>query len=146
MRDFHKKQWQWEQRQCHVCHETWPTQVGLTNCMYICARCKRDRQIPKLLSRENDMDPDVVPECLEDLTQIEQMLIARASPIMTVYRRKGGQRGYRNHVLNFPQDIQGFLNLLPPNVHDLPFLVIRKVGIDNSYKDFRVCRKKSLQL
>ena len=74
------------------------------------------------------MDPGAVPQELQGLTEIEEMLIARACPIMCVYRKHGGQRGYKGHVLNLPQDIQGFLNTLPANVADLPILVIRKQG------------------
>ena len=88
------------------------------------------------------MDPGLVPLCLEGLTQVEQMLIARGCPVMCVYRKKGGQRGYKNHVLNFPQDIQGFLDSLPSYVSDLPFLVVRRMGQDNSHRDFKVRRTR----
>ena len=50
----------------------------------------------------NDMDPETVPLCLQNMTQIEELLIARACPIMTVYHKHGGQLG---HVLNLPQNI-----------------------------------------
>ena len=74
------------------------------------------------------MDPGTVPAELQDLTEVEEMLIARAFPIMCVYRKHGGQRGYKGHVLNLPQDVQGFLSTLPANVSDLPVLIIRKQG------------------
>ena len=83
------------------------------------------------------MDPGPVPLCLEGLTQVEQILIARGCPVTCVYRKKGGQHGYKNHVLNFPQDIQGFLDSLPSYVSDLPFLVVRRMGQDNSHRDFK---------
>ena len=88
------------------------------------------------------MDTGPVPFCLEGLTQVEQMLIARGCPVMCVYRKKGGQRGYKNHVLNFPQDIQCFLDSLPSYVSDLPFLVVRRMGQDNSHRDFKVRRTR----
>ena len=40
------------------------------------------------------MIPSCVPHELQNLTQIEEMLIARALPIMRVYIKPGGQRGY----------------------------------------------------
>ena len=49
-------------------------------------------------------------------------------PIMRVYRKHGGQRGYKGHVLNLPQDVQSFLNRLPAQVADLP--VVRRHGAD----------------
>ena len=46
------------------------------------------------------MDPGALPLELQGLTDIEEMLIARACPIMYIYRKHGVQRGYRGHVLN----------------------------------------------
>ena len=46
------------------------------------------------------MDPGPLPLELQGLTDIEEMLIARACPIMCIYRKHGAQRGYRGHVLN----------------------------------------------
>jgi hypothetical protein len=37
------------------------------------------------------MTPSSVPQELKDLTQVEEMLIARALPIMRVYIKPGGQ-------------------------------------------------------
>ena len=78
------------------------------------------------------MDPGTLQLQLQGLTDIGEMLIARACPIMCVYRKHGGQRGYRGHVLKLPQDIQGFLNRLPRNIAQLPYLIIRRHGTDNT--------------
>ena len=51
-----------------------------------------------------------------------------------------GQHGYRGHVINFPQNIQGFLDKLPCNVDNLPILVVRRSGADNTHRDFKVRR------
>ena len=40
------------------------------------------------------MIPSPIPPQLQGLTQIEEMLIACALPIMRVYIKPGGQRGY----------------------------------------------------
>lgn len=61
---------------------------------------------------------------------IEQMLIARANPIMCLYRKHGGERGYHGHILNLPQDIQNFLDQLPANINELPALLIRRTTDD----------------
>ena len=74
------------------------------------------------------MDPGSVPAEVQGLSKVEELLIARAFPIMSIYRKHGGQRGYKGNVLNLPDDIQGFLNSLPPNVGGLPILMIRKQG------------------
>ena len=101
---FQDKQEQWQHAKCSVCAEQWPVRKSNTDLdSYICLRCSRDKRSPKMFSAHNDMDPGSVPSCLEGMTQIEEMLIARACPIMTVYRKHGGQRGYQGHVLNLPQ-------------------------------------------
>ncbi len=146
MQSFHQMQSKWDNRLCTVCHECWPTNtcLGVTSHSYVCTRCKRDKALTKLYSAANDMHPGPVPPELTGLTQVEEMLIARACPIMCVYRKHGGQRGYRGHVLNLPQDLQGFLDKLPSDPADLPVLVVRRHGIDNTYTDCTVRREKVL--
>ena len=51
---------------------------------------------------------------------------------------------HKGHVLNLPQNIQGFLTKLPANVAQLPFLIIRRHGADNTFKDCTVRREKVL--
>ena len=142
MQSFHDKQFKWEQRLCSVCHEIWPTRACLdhSQATFVCTRCKRDKQEAKKFSTQNDMNPQVVPLSLQGLSQVEEMLIARACPIMTVYRKHGGQRGYKGHVLNLPQDIPDFLNRLPPKVSDLPILLLRRSGENNTHTDLCVRR------
>ena len=115
MVSFHSSQEQLQHRQCTIFKETWPTKQNLSKdpARYVCHRCTRDKKLPQVYSAENDMDPGIVSTQLEGLTQIgqiEEMLIARVCPIMSVYRKHGGHRGYKGHVLNLPQDIQNFLN------------------------------------
>ena len=54
------------------------------------------------------MDPGKVPEELQGLTEIEEMLIARVFPVMSVYKLRGGQYGYHGNVINFPQNVKEF--------------------------------------
>jgi hypothetical protein len=51
------------------------------------------------------MIPSCAPQELKNLTQVEEMLIARALPIMRVYIKPGGQRGYSGHCINLPQNV-----------------------------------------
>ena len=111
---------------------------------YMCTHCKRDKGSPKLFSKENKMHPGDVPECLKGLTQVEKMLIAKACPIMCIYKKHGGQNAYRGHVLNMSQDIAGFVNCLPHDVHTLPILHLRWTGQDNNHKDLFVRQQKIL--
>jgi hypothetical protein len=134
MHSFHLDQEHLEHRQCTMCKEAWPTRPNLVSEVYICYRCKRDKKSPKKFSAENDMDPGTVPEQLRGLTQVEEMLISRVCPIIRVYRKHGGQRGYKGHVLNLPQDIQSFLNRLPSRMADLPVLIVRRHGAEDTLR------------
>ena len=86
------------------------------------------------------MHPGKQPPCLTNLSQIEEMLITRACPIMRVYTKHGGQRGYQGHVLNLPQNLQGFVNQLPRSPSSLPLIIVRKPGADNTHIDLTVRR------
>lgn len=97
-----------------------------------------------MYSPENEMYPGVIPPCLQNLTQVEEMLIACACPIMCVFHKHGGQRGYKGHVVNLPQNVQRFLDTLPANVNDLPLLIVHRQGDHGTYADFRVQRDRVL--
>eukprot|EP00794_Sanderia_malayensis_P001069 gene1069-406_t len=60
------------------------------------------------------MIPCTVPVQLQNLTQLEEMLIARAFPVVQVFMKpKGGQRPYKGHLLTLPQDVQQLADILP---------------------------------
>jgi len=89
------------------------------------------------------MIPSPVPPQLQGLTQFEEMLIARAFPIMHVYTKpRGGQRAYKGHVITLPQDVQQLADILPRCLKGLPVIVFKIVGRDNYSKDFVVRRQK----
>jgi len=130
--------------QCTVCHEAWPRQTKPSSIgNYVCSRCVRDKSIPKKFSSENSMIPSPVPKELQELTQFEEMLIARAFPVMHVYTKpRGGQKAYKGHVITLPQDVQQLADVLPRCPKDLPVLVFTIKGKDNNSKDFTVRRQK----
>ena len=127
MAAFHRFEENLRHYHCVACKEAWPLSAS-REALYTCSRCKRDKKPCRLYSADNDMDPGSVPAELQGLSEVEELMIARAFPIMSIYREHGGQRGYKGNVLNLLEDIQGFLNSLPPNVGGLPILVIRKQG------------------
>ena len=144
MKSCQQKQSQWQHCLCTVCNEQWPVRTRLDVVPFVCVRCQRDKHVPKRFSADNDMDPGCVPECLEGMTQVEEMLIARATPIMTGYQKHGGQRGYSCHALNLPQNVQEFVNKLPSNVRTLPLLLITRQGDNDTKSHFTVRREKVL--
>ena len=116
-------------RQCQVCFEALPVKCK-NKSLYICPRCSLDKDDLKQFSFENSMIPSVVPEELQGLTQIEEMLIAWALPIMKVYIKPGGQRGYSGHCINMPQEVNELANTLPRYPRNIPLILICMHGKD----------------
>ena len=143
MKKFHKSL-KFQIYQCGVCHEAWPLKTkGKNTVSYTCSCCVRNKNIPKKFSTENSMIPSPVPKELQGLTQFEEMLIARAFPVMRVYTKpRGGQRAYKGHVITLPQDVQQLADILPRCPKDLPVIIFTINGKDNSSSDFVVRHKK----
>ena len=103
----HRKFCEWidqlaEVQMCHVCLESYVgIQVCNTSTGPMCMRCLREESNHRF-SATNHMDLRNQPHVLEDLTQVEEMLIARASPILQVMHSIGGQYKYQGHAISFP--------------------------------------------
>ena len=90
------------------------------------------------------MIPRKVPHKLEGLSQLEEMLVARVPPIIRVYLKPGGQRAYSGHCINFAQNVGEIAKMLPHYPKDLPVVIVRMNGKDNTFKDVIVRRQKVL--
>ena len=86
----------------------------------------------KKCSHENLMIPSPIPHQLQNLTQTEEMLIARALPIMRVYIKPGGQRGYSGHCINLAQNVTELATSLPRYPKDLAVIIVKVRGRDNT--------------
>ncbi|CAB4032942.1 Hypothetical predicted protein [Paramuricea clavata] len=95
----------------------------------------RDKKIPKKFSKENSMIPSPIPPELQGLTQVEEMLVAGALPIMRVYIKPGGQRGYSGHCENLPQHVDELASSLPRYPKDLSVIIVKIKGKENTFKD-----------
>ena len=129
-------------RQCGICYEAWPVKANKKKCPYVCSRCSLDKINPKKFSAQNSMIPSVVPTELQGLTQIEEMLIARALPIMKVYIKPGGQRGYYGHCINMVQKITELAHTLPKYPKDIPLILVTMKGKNNTFKNVLVRKAK----
>jgi hypothetical protein len=89
----------------------------------------------------NDLPPET-KKAFEELTMIEEMLIAPLISIMSIFRLPGGQLISRGFVANFSQDIQPICDLLPRLPDDLPILILKKKDQNNNVKQFIVCRER----
>ena len=59
------------------------------------------------------MDPDTFHEELQDLTFIEEQLICRIAPTMTIHMLKHGGIAKHGHCVTFPQNIDEPAQILP---------------------------------
>ena len=128
--------------QCQTCLEAWPLKSKPKSpATYVCRRCKGDKGTPKKFSVSNDMIPSAVPKELQGLTQIEEMLISCALPIMKVYVKPGGQHGYSGHCINLPQKVSELAQSLPRFPKNIPLIMVTMNG-KNNFKDVIVRKSK----
>ena len=83
------------------------------------------------------MIPSSVPDILQDLTEIEEMLIAHTLPIMKVYLKPGG---YSGHCINFPQRVSNLTQSLPHCPKDIPLVVVTMHGKGANFKKMLLFR------
>jgi hypothetical protein len=123
----------------------------------ICHRCflrdtdnRKQPVTPFLMSAENHIDPGVVPSYLLELSQVEEMVIARAYVQMLVKRVRGHQYQYTGHCVAFMQNIVRTVDMLPNLPSELDIVLLRppegSTDDDGRYRrqfrtDFRVCRQ-----
>ena len=144
MRSFHKSL-EMTIMQCNVCFEAWPlsNSTKASQSEYVCRRCKIDKKVPKKFSSENNMIPSKVPFPLQNLTQVEEMLIARAFPVLQVYTKpRGGQRYIK--VITLPQDVQEIADILPRHPKDIPVIVFDFNNKNNASIELKVRRQNVL--
>ena len=78
---------------------------------------------------------------MENLTQNEEMLTARASPVTQVYiRPNSGTTGFRDHVVTLTHNVQHIVNILPRYVTDLPTLCFTVKWAEINCVNFQVRR------
>jgi hypothetical protein len=147
---FHEYLSKQQMETCTRCKERW-FQMGLSN--GVCGACLRqDRNLqegePSLFGPENNMDPGVVPSCLRDLTQMEEMIIAKAHCHMIMKRVRGHQYHYTGHAVCFWQNNVTFIDALPSLPKHVDIVLLRPHGArmgEERYKrqfrnDFRIRR------
>ena len=84
------------------------------------------------------MIPSQVLFELQGLTQVEEMLIACALPIMRVYLKPGEQRGYSGHCINLTQNINELVSSLPRSPENLSVIIVQVKGRNDTFKDVNV--------
>ena len=110
---------------CEVCNESRLECKGTRN---MCTRCRRDKKVPKVWSGENNMDAMAVPEILSNMSDAEQMLIARLAPTVHVHLLKHGGIASKGHCIAFPQAVQEPATILPRLQEYVDLIRVRRQG------------------
>ncbi|XP_059076419.1 uncharacterized protein LOC131875765 [Cryptomeria japonica] len=127
---------------CLVCMERYPNiktkkYDGITTSH----RCTLENNGHRF-SKWNNMDLDQQPICLQRLSQIEGMLIARVSPVLQVTYARGGQLKYSDHTICFPRDITTIASYLSRRIHELDIIIINRESIGQEKYKFYVSRDR----
>ncbi|XP_057843827.2 uncharacterized protein LOC131053226 [Cryptomeria japonica] len=111
---------------CYICQESYPA-MKVVRVLEgpICNQCRQEKNEHRF-SASNNMDPGPQPLELANLTQIEEMLIARVNPILQVTHATRGQCKYKGHTISFPQEVREIAKILPHQIKDLPIIIVRK--------------------
>ncbi len=92
------------------------------------------------------MDSENLSEKLQNLTEIEEMLIAQIFLVILIYYLHGGQYVYKGNVINFSQDVHEFTTRLSRNLTSLDVFVVYQQSANGSmFRDFNVHHDKIAQ-
>ena len=78
-----------------------------------CRRCSCDKNVVKMFSNENNMDPGPVPAELKDLSIIAQQSICRIAPAIHAHMLKHWGIAASGHCVTLQQDINEPAQILP---------------------------------
>ncbi|XP_070537019.1 uncharacterized protein [Ptychodera flava] len=86
------------------------------------------------------MDPGEVPAVLKTLTLIEQQLICRIAPTMSVHLLGHGGIAANGHCVTFPQEVNEPAKILPKLPKEINIIRVRKLGKNETSKEFNIRR------
>ena len=139
-----------EMEHCHVCNEAWFNMKIEVNDdgISVCKRCIAERtryrgseaEFNPKYSRLNDLDPGPVPHHLPSLSHVEQMAIALAHPVVSVYKVTGGQwKGGSTHCITFFQNPRELFTRIPLLPAEISTIIVKRKHINlPSYSTFRL--------
>lgn len=129
---------------CTICKESYPgMKTKHFHSRISCFRCASSKSTNRF-SELNNMNPGEQPYVLQQLTQVEEMLIAHVNPILQVTHAHGGQYKYSGHTISFPQDITTIAKYLPRMLFDLDILIVKRKNPSEKANDFFVCKSRVL--
>ncbi|CAG8983616.1 hypothetical protein HYALB_00004638 [Hymenoscyphus albidus] len=116
---------------CSRCRERWfAMALKDTVCHKCYLRDPKDCR-PCLMSADNMLNPGPVTDALPELTQVEEMIIARSHVQMVLFRYRGHQYHYSGHcntvktvtvITNLPADLDIVLVRPPDTAQNLKYI------------------------
>ena len=95
---------------------------------YVCSTCSRHLASNRLppMSVANKMSLKPIPECLHDLTELEERLVAQRIPFMKIMNLpKGKQKAIIGQVVNVPVDTAETVAALPRTANSSGFIPLK---------------------
>ncbi|KAK3910147.1 ATP-dependent DNA helicase [Frankliniella fusca] len=94
---------------------------------------------PSILTSELMRIGNIPPE-LTGLSYLEELLISKVHPMISIYKLKGGQYGFKGNVINFRQDVSTFTKQLPYSITILKGIISVCCNTPGFHKDFLIKR------
>jgi hypothetical protein len=101
IQSFNRAMEQVKMESCSRCKERWFCMDLKSDVCHRCFNRDKGNKTPFLMSAENEMDLGEIPAYLPELTQVEEMIIARSHVQMMVHRYRGHQYHYSGHCVSF---------------------------------------------
>lgn len=95
-----------------------------------------------MFSGENNMDPGIPPAELQNLTVIEQQLIAKISPCINIHMLKHVDIAANGHCVSIPHEINEPAKILPLLPSAIKIIQVGRKGENYTSKDCLVRRSK----
>ncbi len=132
---FCNSQSKYQFRRCSRCHVGWFVNERLKDKLdeYKCRSCRRSKKYQEKFSEENNMIPGQPPTWAQDLTQMEEMIVAPILPFMLVHQLKGGQLGMKGNVIQFKQHTHTLATKLPRLPKEVKFILIKPRGKNHKH-------------
>jgi len=125
IQNFHAAMDKVKMEACIRCKERWFSMDLKDEICHACFLRDKGNKTPFLMSADNEMDPGEVPAHLPELTQVEEMIIARSHVQMMVHRYRGHQYHYSGHCVSFMQNNVKTVDILPNLPSELDVVVLR---------------------
>lgn len=140
IRAFECEQMAYSFNSCSVCHERRLEMKMASKSTCICQRCHKDKGPVKMFSKENNMDPGVLPDELKSLTLVEQQLICKISPCINVHMLNHGGIAANGHCVSFPQAVDEPAQIFPKLPEEINIIKVKRHGRNDTSKEFTVRR------